>query len=63
MDLKVKAAAEEKAELMEKHQDGKTENTSGDQKTEEKTEIQTTEEAKIEWLEYNNWRVLWLFMS
>lgn len=48
MDLKVKAAAEEKAELMEKHQDGKTENTSGDQKTEEKTEFQTTEEAKIE---------------
>jgi len=48
MDLKVKAAAEEKAELMEKHQDGKTENTSGDQKPEEKTEFQTTEEAKIE---------------
>ena len=38
-DLKVKAKAEEKAELMEKHKEGKTE----DQKTEEKTEIQTTE--------------------
>ena len=40
MDVKVKAAVEEKAELMEKHQGGNTE----DQKTEEKTEIQTTEE-------------------
>ena len=42
-DLKVKAKAEEKAELMEKHKEGKTE----DQKTEEKAEIQTTE-AKTE---------------
>ena len=57
-DLKVKAKAEEKAELMEKHKEGKTE----DQKTEEKAEIQTTE-AKNEWLEYNNWKVLWLFVT
>ena len=42
-DLKVKAKAEEKAELMEKHKEGKTE----DQNTEEKAEIQTTE-AKTE---------------
>ncbi len=39
-DLKIKAAAEEKAELMEKPQGEKTE----DQKTEDKTEFQTTEE-------------------
>ena len=55
-DLKVKAKAEEKAELMEKHQGEKTE----DQKTEDKTELQTTEEEnlkkdeKTEWLEFIN---------
>ena len=43
MDLKKQAAAEEKAELMEKHKGDQNGNTE-DQKTEEKTEIQTTEE-------------------
>ena len=43
MDLKKQAAAEEKAELMEKHNGDQNGNTE-DQKTEEKTEIQTTEE-------------------
>ena len=43
MDLKKQAAAEEKTELMEKPKGDQNENTE-DQKTEEKTEIQTTEE-------------------
>ena len=43
MDLKKAAAAEEKTELMEKHK-GDQNGNAEDEKTEEKTEIQTTEE-------------------